>query len=108
MFGKLNSSINDNFNYNDSKLILSGLDALFVQALDSKEISTSQLTHININAVFNAVGKFINTQYQNEENPIISDNLERLLENWNDVKRFHFENSILFNKDKNLYKYKRI
>jgi hypothetical protein len=103
MFGKLNSSINDNFNYNDSKLILSGLDALFVQALESKDVSSSQLNEVNTNAVYNAVGKFINNQYQNEQNPIISDNLERVLENWNDIKKFHYNSSTIFNKDRNLY-----
>ena len=111
MFGKLNSSINDSFNYNDSKLIESGLNGLLVRVLKSEKASISEISKIrDINIVYRILENELKEMYNNllddnnvSSNDIFSDNLERLLENWNDVKRFHFENSIIFNKDKNLY-----
>lgn len=104
MFGKLNSSINDNFNYNDAKLVESGLNSLFVQMLKEYKASISELSKIkNINRVYDEIYDYLIDEYEQSKDPVIFSNLEKLLENWNDVKRFHFENSIIFNKDKNLY-----
>ena len=58
MFGKLNSGINNNFNYNDSKLIESGLNGLFVQVLKFKEASISEISKIrDINVVYKNIRK---------------------------------------------------
>jgi predicted NAD-dependent protein-ADP-ribosyltransferase YbiA (DUF1768 family) len=96
MFGKLNSSNISNFSFNETKTIEYGLDALLIQAMASKDISSSQLNKVNINAVYNAVGKYLNSQYQSSDNSVISDNLEKLLENWNEVKKYHLNNSVIF------------
>jgi hypothetical protein len=92
MFGKLNSGINDNFSIIEADILNSGLDALVVQALQEFNISETQVYKLkDSNQLYEAIRNYIIDLYEQSENSIITSKLEKVLENWNDVKKVHLE-----------------
>lgn len=95
------------FSSNELELILSGLDALFIKALESKNLSCSEISKIKyLDNVYKNIQNGIKRIYNDlidendySTNEIVSDNLERILENWYDIKIYHVDNSIILNKD---------
>ena len=73
---------------------------LFFQILQSEETSSSELHSININTVYEILHDHIRDNYQKavRENNLIAYKLDKILDNWDEVKKFHFSKSPLFNK----------
>lgn len=105
LYSSLNSEINNNFSSRERDRVITAVDGLFAQVLQDNQVPLSALSALSPEAIEYL---YEETQFAFEDiqdalidengklvkgGKVIAKNTEKILDNWEDVKRMHFENS---------------
>ena len=105
LYSSLNSEINNNFSSRERDRVITAVDGLFAQVLQDNQVPLSALSALSPEAI---AYLYEETQFAFEDiqdalidengklvkgGKVIAQNTEKILDNWEDVKRMHFENS---------------